>query len=60
MYKELPLALEQVSREESELDEYNAASSLSELEFSIFTFFIFMFGRILDFSVIGKLFTKFT
>ncbi|GMP97621.1 hypothetical protein CsSME_00045801 [Camellia sinensis var. sinensis] len=56
MYKELPHALisGEESDSESELEVYKAASSSSELEFSIF-----MFGWILDFSVISKLFTKF-
>ncbi|GMP73723.1 hypothetical protein CsSME_00031395 [Camellia sinensis var. sinensis] len=64
MYKELPLALAQISGEDLELvsedDEYKTAIPSSEIEFSILIFFMFMLGWILEFSIIGKLFTEFT
>ncbi|GMP66953.1 hypothetical protein CsSME_00027099 [Camellia sinensis var. sinensis] len=64
MYKELPLALvTQISGGDSESvsedEEYKAATPSSEVVFSILMFFMFIFGWILDFSVVGKLFTKF-
>ncbi|GMP73722.1 hypothetical protein CsSME_00031394 [Camellia sinensis var. sinensis] len=62
MFKELPLALAQISGEDSELvsDKYKTAIPSSEIEFSVLMFFMFMLGWVLDFSVIGKLFTDFT